>query len=1084
MYHKESGTARGRTSTLLRQVSILLIAFALIFQLLLATPASFSVAQAATPKTRDVVLNGSRFATGRYHSLFIDGEGALWSWGGNEGGQLGDGTKTDSDRLIHIGSDTDWVSVAGGDDHSLALKSDGSLWSWGLNNQGQLGQGDTTARLTPTRVGTDTDWVAIDASGNHSTALKSDGSAWGAGANQYSAIGNNTTSTNCTTFTRANGTGDYTVLSAGGYHTVAVKRDGTLWAWGQNMTGQYGNGSTDATKAPQQVGTATDWADAQAGFDHSLYLKTDGTVWIAGGNGWGQQGTGESESMTVAYPDLKQMLPGQRALRIATGEYTSAVITDQGELWTWGYNNNGQAGQDSYRSAVTPARVGTDDDWVSVRIGTQHMIAEKADGSLWTWGTNENGQLGRAMGFAQPDITAIDLGTATVATVQAGYLSSAILTTDGRLFTCGYDSMGTVANGLTNLGTGTPYQVGGNDWAQVSAGQYHMLALKKDGTLWAWGGNTAGQLGDSAAPYYCSHPYQVGTDTDWKQVSASGTQSLAIKTDGTLWAWGANSYGQSGNGGTPSQINAPTQVGTDTDWAFVTGGTNYNIAIKTNGQLYAAGYNSKGQLGDNSTTTRKNWTQIGTDSDWKTASCGDAQTLAIKTDGTLWAWGNNADGALGIGSSPTSEKVPTQVGTNSDWAQVATGYYHTLLLNTAGRLYTMGYNNRGQLGDGNTAALSVPTAVAGDKTWTAVAGGGAHTLGVSAGTAYGWGYRKCGQLGDGYPVTSANPLLILPIKIDFQDGKGHSLHTKSIWPGKRLGSLPATPTLDGYEFLSWSMNPSTPETVPADLVPTAPLKVFALWTTSDPTTPPAGGTGDDGDKTPGTHDDGAGGDTGSGNTDSGTQTPGTGSGNGCDCDKDKGDGGATPTPTTPTPKKPAAATVKVSKLRTPLKTIYLQKGKSLKIPVVVDYAAGSAAGVKAKLTWKSSKKSVVKVGSTGKIKATKHPKKSTKKRTATITVTATGGKKLKIKVIVTPKAKKLKKVTAKLPKTLKRGASKQIKLKLTSKKATTLKVTFKSSKKSVLTVDKAGKITAHKRGKAKITIKVGRKTYKKMLRVK
>jgi alpha-L-fucosidase 2 len=175
------------------------------------------------------------------------------------------------------------------------------------------------------------------------------------------------------------------------------------------------------------------------------------------------------------------------------------------------------------------------------------------------------------------------------------------------------------------------------------------------------------------------------------------------------------------------------------------------------------------------------------------------------------------------------------------------------------------------------------------------------------------------------------------------------------------------------------------------------------------------------------------------------------------------------------------ATIKVSKnvtaIRTPLSKVYIQKGKSLTIPVVQDDSTNSKVAVSSKLTWKSSKTSVARVDSKGKVTARKAG-------TAKITVKAANGKSKTITVVVASKATKLKKVTAKFPKSLKVGKAYQLKLKLTSAKATGVKVTFKSSKASVLKVDKSGKLLALKKGKATITIKAGSKTYKKTVTVK
>ena len=130
-------------------------------------------------------------------------------------------------------------------------------------------------------------------------------------------------------------------------------------------------------------------------------------------------------------------------------------------------------------------------------------------------------------------------------------------------------------------------------WKVVTAGDYHTLAIKPDGTLWAWGGNGNGQLGDGTNISKCS-PVQIGSASDWETIVAGDYHALAIKTDGSLWAWGDNSYGQLGDD-TQENKNSPVQIGTATDWKSVVAGSLHSLAIKTDGTLWAWGWNGTGQ---------------------------------------------------------------------------------------------------------------------------------------------------------------------------------------------------------------------------------------------------------------------------------------------------------------------------------------------------------------------------------------------------------------------------------------------------------------------------------------------------------
>ena len=191
-------------------------------------------------------------------------------------------------------------------------------------------------------------------------------------------------------------------------------------------------------------------------------------------------------------------------------------------------------------------------------------------------------------------------------------------------------------------------------YAIAKVGDTSGAGIKTDGTLWTWGGNNLGTLGNNTM-VDSNVPIQIGTDTNWKTLEVGQAHIIALKTDGTLWGWGNNFQGQLGIGTTTaSGVRVPTQIGTATDWKTISSTYNHTLAIKTNGTLWAWGRNDyTGQLGDGTTTNRIVPTQIGTATNWAFISAGDHHSMAIKTDGTLWTWGNNDGGELGTGNTTT-----------------------------------------------------------------------------------------------------------------------------------------------------------------------------------------------------------------------------------------------------------------------------------------------------------------------------------------------------------------------------------------------------------------------------------------------
>ena len=180
---------------------------------------------------------------------------------------------------------------------------------------------------------------------------------------------------------------------------------------------------------------------------------------------------------------------------------------------------------------------------------------------------------------------------------------------------------------------------------QLVSTTYNTFVIKSDHTLWAWGSNLFGCLGDGTGQDK-NVPTQIGSDTNWALISSSGTHTVAIKTDGTLWTWGDNQYGQLGDGtsgylsnGLTNRKLVPEQIGTDIDWTDVTAGGECTLAIKKDGSLWAWGADINGQLGDGNYGDQydKNVpTRVGTGNDWVHIAAYYC-VLAIKKDGTLWS---------------------------------------------------------------------------------------------------------------------------------------------------------------------------------------------------------------------------------------------------------------------------------------------------------------------------------------------------------------------------------------------------------------------------------------------------------------
>ena len=366
-------------------------------------------------------------------------------------------------------------------------------------------------------------------------------------------------------------------------------------------------------------------------------------------------------------------------------------------LFSWGDGGDGALAQNNNTAYSSPTQVGSDGNWQISGAGnneTRNTASKKSaysiknDGTLWAWGDNHSGGLGVNLGpgggnaaYSSP----IQIPGTTYSSVSGGYFNAAVVKTDGTLWSWGYNYLGLLGqNNRTNYSS--PTQIPGTNWSSASSGHYMMLARKTDGTMWTWGHNGNGQLGQNLPQNANrSSPVQL-PGTDWSEQYCNNQSACsAIKTDGTLWMWGRNHYGQLGQN-TPvnSHKSSPVQVGSSTDWAIVTRGvadqTTNPIAIKTDGSLWTWGFNEEGQLGQNDTNERSSPCQVGTDTTWSTtirpAGTGYSRLiLAIKSDNTLWAWGSNNAGAFGVGEKPATlnyRSSPVQV-PGTTWNEVFVG---------------------------------------------------------------------------------------------------------------------------------------------------------------------------------------------------------------------------------------------------------------------------------------------------------------------------------------------------------------------------------------------------------------------------
>lgn len=351
-----------------------------------------------------------------------------------------------------------------------------------------------------------------------------------------------------------------------------------------------------------------------AGYSHSLGISPSGAVAAHGENRSGEIGDGTTTPRLN--PVYLTPPAGQTWTQVLAGDFRSTALTAAGEMYTWGSNGYGQFGDGTTTTRRTPTRIAppTGTTWTGAAAGFGHTVALCADGSLYTWGDNYYGQLGMGSTVLtlsrQRILSPVGLFWTQAA---AGYNFSLALCSDGSLYSWGSNRDGQLGDGTTTTRT-TPVRVAppaGQTWTEVAGGFWSAAATCSDGSLYTWGNNYGGQLGNGTTTGQLA-PVRVGPPAGlrWVQVSVGYQHMLAICSDGSLYSWGDNYYGQLGNSTNTGQ-RMPVRVAPPTgkQWVQVAAGTYHSVALASDGQVYTSGYNFSGELGNGTTRSQNYFTR-------------------------------------------------------------------------------------------------------------------------------------------------------------------------------------------------------------------------------------------------------------------------------------------------------------------------------------------------------------------------------------------------------------------------------------------------------------------------------------------
>jgi alpha-tubulin suppressor-like RCC1 family protein len=606
---------------------------------------------------------------GGSHSAAITSKGRIFTWGNNEFGQLGDGTSTSKNIPTEITSFfnlniTEKISsISIGYSYSSAITSEGRIFTWGVNYSSVLGDGTTTHRYVPTDItnqfSLNTEEVIINVffGSSHSGAITSQGRVFtwglnnlgqlGVGESDYDSHPNPIEITN--QFPLSEGE-LITEISLGVDHSSAITSEGRVFTWGYNSYGQLGDGTTTQRNIPTEITnqfvllTGETVRSIFLGSEHSLAMSSYGRIYVWGRNSSGQLGDGTTTDRNIPkeitshfYLDAEEVIKS-----ISMGFSYSSGITSDGKIFTWGSNRQGQLGDGTTTERNTPTEITNNFNAVTIiqnffpisetisdlSLGGNHSSAITSEGRLFTWGDNNNGQLGDGtteQTSIPKEIThqfSLNFGEKIIS-VSLGYNYSSAITSEGRIFTWGYNAYGQLGNSTT-VSSKKPIEISsqfdmneGEIIKELSLGRYHSSAITSNGRVFVWGLNSSGQLGNNLISYDSanSDPIEItnyfGLNDGELVISISmgSEHSIAYTSEGRIFTWGNNTYGQLGDGTTINK-NIPTEITSQfgllpsENPIRISAGSNHNLLVTNLGRIFSWGKNNYGQLGDGTTDNR------------------------------------------------------------------------------------------------------------------------------------------------------------------------------------------------------------------------------------------------------------------------------------------------------------------------------------------------------------------------------------------------------------------------------------------------------------------------------------------------
>jgi alpha-tubulin suppressor-like RCC1 family protein len=758
-------------------------------------------------------------ARGLDHTLALDSDGVVYSWGGNSEGQLGDGSTRSSFVPLRVGggfshalSDRFVVALSAGAFHSLALCADGSVVAWGRNIDGQLGDGTNTLRALPVLINGPSashalagkQVVALSAGQDHSLALCADGSvaAWGGGSHHQLGDGANNPSPVPVAVSRDEGLSalagkEVKAVSAGGFFSLALCTDGTVASWGKNQDGQLGDGSSQPRSHPVAVDVGAPSALAgrtvvavSAGYAHALALCADGTLAAWGRNASGELGDNSTTLRNTPVGVLRDRydgFPDQTIMAIAAGWDFSTALTTDGATIEWGVETWADAEGDRPKRLAPVAAP----PWNDPSRFLGHTAGSLAAGGMARhsivryFGPGGLGGLGLGPVFLPVFSDAFVSGTIHV--FELGYygdtlpLLKPIIELTGESPSA-FQVLDTLPASLSS-GERVTFRVA---MVGPAEGRHHANLRVTNGEVSSRDIPLSGYIvpyieffrSPHAPPLSLGNP-RFGASTFYRHIPywrLPGLDAMGVNNIGNGFI---EPFPDIANGAT---VYLSDEEGADhpfTAW-YHGGDGNDLVLLQPFRSLMGWGANESGQLGSSSISNPSEAVAVDQSHALRRKTIvqivqGFAHSLALSSEGKIYAWGSNDKGQLGIDSSSGMASLPTPVSTSPGSSalagkfvvRIAAGRSHSLAYCSDGTLAAWGDNASGELGDGSTVLRRAPVAVdtgrgaLAGRSVTKIAAGTAVSFALCAdGAVVAWGSNENGRLGNGTDLPETAPVLV------------------------------------------------------------------------------------------------------------------------------------------------------------------------------------------------------------------------------------------------------------------------------------------------------------------------------------